>query len=101
MSHPPYYFFHEYLDEARRFRANKHTAETETEARRMHRQASEFRWVTQHTEPTVSPLYGRNEHGYRPIAPGQRPGHPYTTETHPTPMPDDVRTLLNNYRPTP
>ncbi len=97
MSHPAYYFFHEYVDEARRFRVNKHTAETETEARRLHRQASEFRWVTQHVEPTVSPLFGRGEFGDRPIAPGQRPGVPYTTETVATLMPDDVRALLAGF----
>jgi hypothetical protein len=100
MSHPPFYFFHEYLDEARRFRANKHIAETEPEARKLHRQAAEFRWVTQHNEPTISPLFGKGEHGYRAIAPGQRQGHPYTTQTIPTPMPDDVRALLGSYTRT-
>ena len=97
MSHPPFYFFHEYVDEARRFRANKHTAETETEARRMHRQAAEFRWVTQHVEPTISPLFGKGEHGYRAIVPGQRPGIPYTTEVIASNMPDDVRQLLTRF----
>ncbi len=98
MSHPPYYFFHEYLDEARRFRVNKLTADTETQARKMHRQASEFRWVNQHVEPTISPLFGKGEYGYRPIAPGQRPNVPYSTETIPADMPDDVRTLFDRYR---
>jgi len=97
MSHPPFYFFHEYLDEERRFRVNKHTSETEQEARRMHRQAAEFRWVTQHAEPTVSPLFGKGEYGYRAIAPSQRPGHTYTLETVATNMPDDVRALLNRF----
>ena len=100
MSHPPYYFFHEYVDEARRFRAHKHTADTEPEARKLHRQAAAFNWVTQHTQPTISPLFGKGEHGYRAIIPGQRPGIPYTTETVATEMPDDVRALLGNYTAT-
>jgi hypothetical protein len=100
MSHPPYYFFHEYLDEERRFRVNKLTADTELDARRQHRQAAEFRWVTQHQEPTISPLFARGEYGYRPIVPSQRPGTPYTTETVATMMPDDVRALLTRYNRT-
>jgi hypothetical protein len=97
MSHPPYYFFHEYLDEARRFRVHKHTADTEQQARTNHRQAANFQWVTNHTEPTISSLFGKVEGTYKAITPSQRLGTPYRTHTEATPMPDDVRQLIARY----
>ena len=96
--HPPYWFFHEYLDEARRLRTFKHTAETEQEARRLHRQACEFRWVTQHLEPSVSPLFRRGEGKDVPITAGFRQGDRYTTESKPIPMPDYIREKLRGFR---
>jgi hypothetical protein len=97
MSHPPYYFFHEYLDEARRFRVHKHTADTEQQARTNHRQAAHFQWVTNHQHPTISPLFARTPDGWKTITPSQRPGTSYTTESHAIPMPDNIRTLLTQY----
>jgi hypothetical protein len=98
MSHPPFYFFHEYLDEAGRMRVFKNTAETETEARKNNRRAADFAWVTQHQKPTVSPLFARDTDRDKPIAPAQRPGTPYHTHSQPTTMPEDVRQLLANYK---
>jgi hypothetical protein len=93
--HPPYWFFHEYLDEARRMRVHKFTAETEQEARRMHKRACEFLWVTQHVEPSVSALYTRGDRDY-PIAPARRPGQ--TADSGPVPMPDYIRKQLGMLR---
>jgi len=97
MSHPPYWFFHEYLDELRRFRVFKNVAETENEARKMHRQACRYLWVTQHVEPSVSPLFTRGDGKDRTIIPGHRRGDIYTTESHPIPMPDYIRTLITDF----
>ena len=75
-----YWFFHEYLDEARRFRVHRIEAATEADARKMHRQACEFRWVTQHVEPSVSSLFTRGEAGQRTLVRSHRPGDTYSTE---------------------
>ena len=93
-----FWFYHEYLDEARRFRIHRIDANTEQEARKLHRQACEFRWVTAHIEPSVSALYARTETGQRSIITGHRPGQTYSTEYRPIPMPDDIRTTLAQYR---
>jgi hypothetical protein len=93
-----YWFFHEYLDEARRFRINRIETDNETQARKMHRQACDFRWVTQHVEPSVSSLFVKTEAGQRALAPGHRPGDPYHTQIAETPMPDYIRQLLRNYK---
>jgi hypothetical protein len=93
--HPPYWFFHEYLDEARRMRVHKFTADTETEARRMHKRACEFLWVTQHVEPSVSALYTRGDRDH-PISPARRPGQ--TADSGPIPMPDYIRRQLRTLR---
>jgi len=89
-----YWFYHEYLDEERRFRIHRIDCETEQEARKLHRQACEFRWVSQHIEPSVSSLHTRGEYGPRTIVAGHRPGQPYSTTPNPVPMPDDVRKSL-------
>jgi hypothetical protein len=96
--HAPYWFYHEYLDEERRMRVHKHTAETEQEARRMHRQACEFRWVTQHIEPSVSALRRRGDGKDVVIAPACRKGERYTTESKPIPMPDYIRDQVTRFR---
>ncbi len=98
MTHPAYWFFHEYLDEQNRFRVFKNTAETEKEARKMHRQACEYRWVTQHLKPSVSPLFTRGDGKDRTIVPGHREGDVYTTESNPVPMPDYIRQQLKTFR---
>lgn len=92
-----FWFFHEYLDESRRMRIHRIEATTEQEARKLHRQACEFRWVTQHVEPSVSSLFTRGDYGPRTLAPSHRPGQPYTTQSNPVTMPDDVRALLARY----
>ena len=96
--HPPYWFYHEYLDEERRMRVHKHTAETEQEARRLHRQACEFRWVTRHIEPSVSALQRRGDGKDVAIVPGMRPGGRYTTEPKPISMPNYIREMLTGFR---
>ena len=93
-----YWFYHEYLDEERRMRIHRVEAETEKEARRLHRQACEFRWVTQHVEPSVSSLMTVGEYGPRSLVAGHRPGQHYSTVPHPVPMPDDIRDLLRTVR---
>jgi len=98
MTHPPYWFFHEYLDEQNRFRVFKNTAETEKEARKMHRQACEYRWVTQHLKTSVSPLFTRGDGKDWTIVPGHREGDVYTTESNPVPMPDYIRQQLKTFR---
>ena len=95
--HPPYWFFHEYLDEERRMRVHKFTAETETEARRMHRQACEFRWVTQHVEPSVSALFRLGDNRTIPIAPSCKVGEQYLRQDNPVPMPDYIREQLRGF----
>jgi hypothetical protein len=95
--HPPYWFFHEYLDEERRMRIFKVTAETEQEARRLHRQACQFMWVTHHIDPSVSALYRRGERDM-PIMQGGRPGGHYGAESKPITMPDYIRQLLTGFR---
>lgn len=96
--HPPFFFYHEYLDEEGRFRVSKHTAETEQEARRNHKRAAEFGWVTQHDKPSLSPLMGRGEFGYRAIAPAQIHGRPYRTEIVPSECPPEVSSAVRNLR---
>ena len=93
-----YWFYHEYLDEARRFRIHRVDADTEQEARRLHRQACEFRWVTSHVEPSVSSLITRGEYGPRTLVSGHRPGQPYTTTPNPVPPPADVLQAIRRYR---
>ena len=93
-----YWFYHEYLDEERRFRIHRVDCETESEARRLHRQACEFRWVTHHVEPSVSSLFVKTDGGQRTIVQGHRPGQPYHTDFRPTPMPDYLRQLLRTVR---
>jgi hypothetical protein len=93
-----YWFYHEYLDEERRFRIHRVDSETEQEARRLHRLACNFDWVTHHVEPTVSSLFVKTEGGQRALVQGHRPGQPYHTDFRPVPMPDDVREMLFNYR---
>jgi hypothetical protein len=96
--HPPYWFFHEYLDEQRRMRIHKVTAETEQEARRMHRNACEFHWVTHHIDPSVSALYRRGEGRNMPIMQGGRPGSHYGAESKPITMPNYIKNRLSNFK---
>jgi hypothetical protein len=91
-----FWFYHEYLDEARRFRIFRVEADTEKDARKMHRQACEFRWVTDHREPSVSALMGRGDAAVRTLAPTHRPGDRYHTEYTWVPMPDYIRDLMNS-----
>ena len=93
-----WWFYHEYLDEERRMRIHRVEAETEKEARKLHRQACEFRWVTQHLEPSVSSLMTVGEYGPRSVVAGHRPGQDYSTVPHPVPMPDYVRDMLTGLR---
>jgi hypothetical protein len=93
-----YWFYHEYLDEARRFRINRIECDNEQQARKQHRLACNFQWVTQHVEPSVSSLFVKTEAGQRALVPGHRPGDPYHTEVAPTPMPDYIRAMLHNYK---
>jgi hypothetical protein len=95
-----YWFYHEYLDEARRFRIHRVDTDTEREARKLHRQACEFRWVTHHIEPTVSSLFVKTEAGQRSLVPGHRPGDRYHTQIAETPMPDYIRQALTDYKAT-
>jgi hypothetical protein len=96
----PYWFYHEYLDEHRRMRIHRITAETEKEARQLHRAASDFNWVTQHTSPTVSSLFHQGTYGPRAIATQQRPGHPYQPEAPAVECPPEIRSLLDSYKTT-
>jgi len=96
--HPEFWFYHEYLDEERRMRVHKHTSETEQEARRMHRQACEFHWVTSHVDPSVSALFRLSEKRDLAIAPGRRPGQPYGGTETPIVMPDYIREKLKGFR---
>ena len=89
-----YWFYHEFLDEARRFRIHRVEADTEKDARNMHRLACAFNWVTHHIEPSVSPLMEKGDGGPRTIAPGHRPGTPYHTDFRWTKMPDYIRELI-------
>jgi hypothetical protein len=93
-----YWFHHEYLDEARRFRIHRIEADNETQARKMHRQACQFSWVTEHAEPSVSSLFMRTEGGHRAIAPSHRPGDHYHTDIAPIPMPEYIRQSLAGYK---
>ena len=93
-----FWFYHEFLDEARRFRVHRHETDNEAQARKMHRNACEFRWVTEHVEPSVSSLFMRTEGGQRAIAPSHRPGDRYHTDIAPTPMPEYIRQLLAGYK---
>lgn len=94
-----FWFYHEYLDEQRRFRINRVDATSEQEARKLHRQACEFCWVTQHVEPSVSSLFTRAEHGPRTLVSGHRPNQHYSAVAKPVPMPDDLRAQLAQYAP--
>ena len=93
-----YWFYHEYLDEERRFRIHRVEADTEQEARKLHRQACEFRWVTKHVEPSVSSLMTVGEYGPRSLVTGHRPGQPYSAVPNPVPPPEDVLLALARYR---
>jgi hypothetical protein len=93
-----YWFYHEYLDEERRFRVHRIEAETETEARKMHRHASEFLWVTQHIDPSVSPLFSRNGPTHRLLVPGQRPNQSYIPAFNPAPCPPEILDQVRNLR---
>ena len=92
-----YWFYHEYLDEERRMRINRIDCETEQEARKLHRLACEFRWVTQHVEPSVSSLFCRGDYGPRTLVPGHRPGEQYQTQARPIEMPEYLKTKLANF----
>ena len=89
-----FWFYHEYLDEARRFRIHRIQAETEQEARKLHRHACAFQWVTHHVEPSVSALMRKDDTGPKVIAPHHRPGDTYHTDYRWTPMPDHIRTAI-------
>ena len=89
-----YWFYHEFLDESRRFRIHRVESDSEQEARKMHRHACAFQWVTHHIEPSVSPLMEKADAGPRTIAPGHRPGTPYHTDFRWSPMPDYIRQLI-------
>jgi hypothetical protein len=91
-----YWFYHEYLDEARRFRVHRIDAETEQEARKLHRQACSFHWVSKHVEPSVSALFSRNGPTHRTLISGHRPGEPYRTDYKPVAMPDYIHGLMKN-----
>jgi hypothetical protein len=93
-----YWFYHEYLDEERRFRIHRVNCETEVEARRLHRQACAFAWVTHHVEPSVSSLFTKADAGQRTLVQGHRPGDRYHTDFRPVPMPDYLRELLKTVR---
>jgi len=93
-----FWFYHEYLDEARRFRIHRFECDSEKDARKHHKQACEFRWVTQHVEPSVSSLFAKTETGSRAIVQGHRPGQPYHTDFQPVPAPDAVRKMFENVR---
>lgn len=93
-----FWFYHEYLDEARRFRIFRVEADTEKDARKMHKQACDFQWVTNHVEPSVSALMGRGDAGVRTLAPAHRPGDRYHTEYSWVPMPDYIRVQMRNVR---
>jgi len=94
----PYWFYHEYLDEARRFRIHRVEADTEHDARRLHKQACEFRWVTHHVEPSVSSLYTKDQGTQRALVPGHRPDDAYHTQVAPTQMPPYLRQQLGNLK---
>ena len=89
-----YWFFHEYLDEARRFRIHRIEADTEQQARKMHRQACDFAWVTQHIEPSVSGLFAKTDTGPRTLLPGHRQGDTYRTSVDATEPPAYIRQQL-------
>ena len=89
-----YWFYHEYLDETRRFRINRIEIDNERDARRQHKQACDFQWVTRHAEPSVSSLFVKTDEGQRALIPGHRPGDPYHTQIAPSPMPAYIRQLL-------
>lgn len=95
---PPFWFYHEYLDEHRRMRVNLVGAETEADARRLHRSASDFHWAKQHVEPTVSSLFAKGEYGQVTIALQQRPGVPYAQHSTPAPCPPEVKAALQQLR---
>lgn len=94
----PYWFYHEYLDEQRRMRIHRITAETETEARRLHRAASAFDWVTAHVTPTVSSLFHQGTYGPRAIATQQRPGQPYRTDSPAVECPPELSASIDQYK---
>jgi hypothetical protein len=90
-----YWFYHEYLDEARRFRIHRVNVDSEQDARRLHRQACEFAWVTHHVEPSVSSLFTKVDGTQRALVPGQRPGDRYHTQVAPCPPPPYLRERIN------
>jgi hypothetical protein len=93
-----YWFFHEYLDEARRFRIHRVETDSEPQARKMHRQACAFQWVTHHVEPSVSPLFHKTPQGPRTLLPGHRPDDPYRTHIAPTAPPPYIRQQLAGWK---
>ncbi len=75
---PRFWFFHEWLDEQRRFWAAPHFFESVSEARTAHVAASGFHWVKgKMTEPSISGLFARDAVGdvtiQQPCRPGEDP----------------------------
>jgi len=93
-----YWFYHEYLDEARRMRIHRVETATESEARKLHRHACAFQWVTHHVEPSVSALFAKQSEGPRTLVPGHRPGDPYHTQIAPSPAPAYIRQQLAGWK---
>jgi len=83
---PKFWFFHEWLDEQGRFWAEIKGFQFPSDARREHRLASGFRWVTgkMHTA-SISALYARDAIGMVEIQMACRPGDdPERTEQVPS-----------------
>ena len=93
-----YWFYHEYLDEERRMRIHRVEMATESEARKLHRHACAFQWVTHHVEPSVSALFARTFEGQRTLAPGHRPGDAYHTQIAAIEPPAYIRQLLAGWK---
>jgi hypothetical protein len=93
-----FWFYHQYQDEARRFRVFRIEIASEAEARNRHRQACDFHWVTDHVKPAVSPLFTRGEHGVRTLIPGHRQGETYSTEYRPIACPPEVSARVAGLR---
>lgn len=78
---PKFWFFQEWLDEDRRFWAEVRGYQFAHDARREHRLAAAFRWVTKGmVEPSISALYARDAAGVveiqEPCRPGDDPERP-------------------------
>jgi len=93
-----YWFYHQYLDEGRRFRVFRIEIESESDARKRHRQACAFHWITDHVEPSVSPLFTRGDYGVRTLVPGHRQRDAYTTEYLVIECPPDVAARVASQR---